>query len=47
MITREEEIIVQTTLEGRCVSCGEKLPQHKGFCDVMQSESQLELEFEK
>ena len=44
-MNKEEERIVQFSLEGKCISCGEKLPEHKGFCDVMQSESQLELDF--
>tara|TARA_B100001146_G_C15905166_1_gene316290 strand:+ start:206 stop:400 length:195 start_codon:yes stop_codon:yes gene_type:complete len=45
MNKEEEERIVQASLEGTCLECGERLPAHEGFCGVMQSETQLELEF--
>ena len=39
----EEERIVQFSLEGKCIECGRKLPNHEDFCHV--TTHQLELEF--
>jgi hypothetical protein len=42
-MNKEEERIVQSSLEGKCIECGKNLPNHDGFCKV--NTHQLELEF--
>lgn len=43
LMNKEEERIVQSFLEGKCIECGKNLPNHAGFCKA--TTHQLELEF--